>query len=96
LKADGTVNQGTQQLLPPLVTVTMVALDNASGERWSNLLHNTPVDFLQESGATFTQASDYVRDLEKLKSYLTGLHLNYRVFNTTVVLRNARWDSSSF
>ena len=96
VKSDGTVTQGTQNLLPPLVAVTMVALDEPSADKWATKMQNLPVDFLQESGASFSTAATYSQDVASLKTYLSGLRLNYRVFTATVVLRNARWDAATF
>lgn len=88
----GIVNQGTQHLLPPLVQVTMVAIDEPSAQRWEEKLGDRAVDILSESGASFKGAGSYDSDLAKLKDYLSAQKLNYRVFTSTVALRNAKWD----
>ena len=95
-RSDGTVNQGTQHLLPPLVTLTMVALDEASAQNWAASRSNKAVDILSESGAPFTTALQYSSDMDTLKTYLTQQKLNYRVFTSTLVLRNAQWDANQF
>lgn len=92
LQSDGTAKQGTQHLLPPLVQVTLVALDEPSAQRFSEQHSNQPVDILGEANAPFTDAALYEKDLARLKDYLTGERLNYRVFTATVTMRNARWD----
>jgi uncharacterized protein (TIGR02599 family) len=94
--SDGTLNQGTRNLLPPLVAVTMVAVDEASAQRWSDARHNQAVDILGEAGAPFTDAASYPADLGRLKTYLTAQKLNFRVFTATVALKNAQWDGTSF
>lgn len=88
----GKATQGTQHQLPPLVQVTMVAVDEQSAQRWEDKLGNQPVDILSESGASFKGAGSYNSDLAKLKDYLAAEKLNYRVFTSTVALRNAKWD----
>lgn len=85
-------DQGTQHLLPPLIQVTMIAIDEPSAIRWSAKNHDQPVDIVAESGAAFTNVNAYDADLLKVKDYLTSERLNYRVFTTSVNLRNARWD----
>lgn len=95
-KTTGDAVQGTQHLLPPFVTVTMVALEETSAARWADQTGNTAVDFLQEAGAPFTEAAAYAADLAALEAWLDGQKLHYETFSTTVPLRNARWDSRTF
>ena len=85
-------DQGTQHLLPPVIQVTMVAMDEASAARWASKNGDQPKDILHEANAPFTSVSSYDSDLQKLRDYLTSERLNYRVFTTAVNLRNARWD----
>lgn len=95
-KTTGEAVQGTQHLLPPLVTVTMVALEEVSAARWAERNNNAPVDFLEEAGTPFTEAARYAEDLAALEAWLEGQKLHYETFSTTVALRNARWDSRAF
>ncbi len=92
---NGAVDQGTQHLLPPLVELTMVALDEASAQNWNDSHDDRPVTMLQEAGSPFTDAALYAADMSKLKAYLTDEKVQFRVFTATVALRNARWDSRS-
>jgi uncharacterized protein (TIGR02599 family) len=92
LQQDGAAKQGTQHLLPPLVQVTLVALDEPSAQRFSEQHSDQPVDLLGEANAPFAEAALYEKDLAKLKDYLIGERLNYRVFTATVTMRNARWN----
>ncbi|QIF05812.1 Verru_Chthon cassette protein C [Roseimicrobium sp. ORNL1] len=91
--SDGTAVQGTQHLLPPQVQITLVALDEPSAQRFAEQSANRSVDILGEAGAPFAIAADYDRDLSRLKDYLNGRRLNYRVFTSSVTMRSARWDS---
>ncbi len=92
VSADGKVYQGTQHLLPPTVMVTLVVAEETSFQRWINGRQNHEVDILTEAGAPFAEASRYEHDIDMLKAYLNRQKLNYRVFSTSVALRNARWD----
>jgi uncharacterized protein (TIGR02599 family) len=92
INALGKAEQGTQHQLPPLVDITMVALDEPSARDWIEKRPSSTADFLTEAGAPFTTASQYHTDLESLKTWLTTQRLNFRVFTSTVALRNARWD----
>ncbi len=96
LDTDGNAVQGTQHLLPPFVTVTMVALEEKSATQWAERTGNAAVDFLEEAGAPFTDAAAYADDLTALETWLDGEKLHYETFSTTVALRNARSDARTF
>lgn len=96
VRQDGTLNQGTQHLLPPLVRVTLVAAEEGSLTRWLAAHGNTAVDIAAAATAPFTEAQNYDRDLGRLKQYLTDERLNFRVFTATVAMRNAAWDSTTY
>jgi len=92
--------QGTQHLLPPLLKITMIALDERSGD-YLGAETNATVQSTVMSGLSslFTSASNYTTDLEgtpdsagAVKTLLLGAKLNYRVFTTTIALRQARWS----
>lgn len=95
-----TTSQGTQHLLPPLLKVTMIALDERSGEMLSSDVNSALKDtVLQGISSLFQSAANYTTDLEgtptspgNLKKLLLGAKLNYRVFTTTIALRQARWS----
>jgi uncharacterized protein (TIGR02599 family) len=96
--AANTSLQGTQHQMPPLLKVTMVALDQRGGESLSsNATLRQKV--LDEASGLFTNAADYESDLEgtdsepgKLKKLLLDNKLDYRVFTTTIALKQARWS----
>lgn len=75
--------------LPPLVQMTMVCLDENSARR----LENGAVMPDLGLGPLFTDAASYDADLRKLEQALAQRHLSYRVFTTTVRLREAKWSS---
>ncbi len=92
ISGDGTVRQGTQHLLPPIVRVTLVAADEDSFARWVADQPGADSELLKRAGAEFTDASKHDEDVEKLKRYLDDQHIQYRVFSSAVPLRNAHWD----
>lgn len=95
-----TSSQGTQHLLPPMLKVTMVALDERSGESLSSEINaTTRSKVLSGLSSLFTSASNYTSDLEgtsdspgAIKTLLLNAKLNYRVFTTTIALRQARFS----
>ncbi|HSI87311.1 MAG TPA: Verru_Chthon cassette protein C [Candidatus Methylacidiphilales bacterium] len=79
--------------LPPVVEVTMVAIDEASAIRLAQ--GSTAPDvgltglFTSGPGA----AAKFRTDLETLQARLTEKHINFRVFTSDVVIRGARWST---
>ena len=80
----------TDYQLPPLVEVALVALDEISAQK-----------FVDESGGgspawpggLFNNATDdsFRADLVRIEELLNDKKLNYRIFTTTIPLRNSKW-----
>jgi uncharacterized protein (TIGR02599 family) len=95
---DGTKNvtlntpQGTQHLLPPLVDVIMIAIDEASAMKLASKHNNLPVNWSQ--GGPFITASigNIEADLKGLEKFLVDEKLNYRVFSATIEIKGSRWS----
>ncbi|MDZ4403380.1 Verru_Chthon cassette protein C [Prosthecobacter sp.] len=92
--------QGTQHLLPPLLKVTMIALDQMGGETLSREENEELREkVLGKVGGMFQKASDFAKELEgtedsqgELEELLLSNKLNYRVFTTTIALKQSRWS----
>lgn len=86
-----TYDQARSHLLPPLLQVTMVAIDEDSAARLRRAYPNTTPPL---TTGLFQQASQYDSDLTRLKSILNGEtggpKLNYRVFSTTIDTRERK------
>ena len=76
--------------LPPVIQVTMVALDEASASRAIRGSAAPAFDALLKG--SFTSAIKYDDDLLALQTGLANQKLNYRVFTTNVSIRGARWS----
>ncbi len=96
--AAGGTAQGTRHLLPPLLKISMVALDQMAGEQlsFSDTLRQ---EVIGKVGSLFTGASNLTQDLEgtpeepgELKTLLLQKKLNFRIFTTTIALKQARWS----
>lgn len=83
--------QGTQHLLPPMLNVTMVALDARGGERLS-FDAQLQSQVVQMVTSRFTNAASYVTDLKALETDLIQKRLAYRVFTSAIPLRQSRWS----
>ncbi len=98
--ASGMSPQGTQHLLPPLLRVTMIALDERSGEYLASTSNAAVMSQVMTGiGALFKSAGRYTQDLEgtpdspgEIRKLLLAAKVNYRVFTTTIALRQARWS----
>lgn len=86
----GSNPQGTQHLIPPLVEVTMVALDGPSAEKLELKGHGSSIP--DAAGASFTSANSYDGDIRALEGYLIQQRLNYRIFRTTIGMRSSKWS----
>jgi uncharacterized protein (TIGR02599 family) len=92
--------QGTQHLLPPLLKITMVSLDSAAGERLAESnnsgqqqrLAETLTPMFRSAAGYNNPTSTYRQELVSLQDFLVKEHLNFRVFTTTVVMKQAEWS----
>jgi uncharacterized protein (TIGR02599 family) len=82
--------------LPPLVNVTMVAVEEAAVNRLAGNA-DTPADASSAMGIAnfstlFTDEAQYDADLLRLETALSAKNIPYRTFTTTVPLRGSRWS----
>ena len=95
-EADGTTpgasyyTQAKNQL-PPLVRVTMVAIDADSAARLAGVFGTNPPALYAQS--PFTDATQYGKDLAALETVLLGYHCTYRVFVSDVSVLGAQWST---
>ena len=93
----GLGQQGTQYLLPPLVRVVLVAIDETSADRLSQTSGDagTPPFGTQISdmitGRPATQLNQTLEEIGKLLRQ--QYRVNYRIFSATVSLRGAKWST---
>ncbi len=86
-------NLDPKNQLPPIVQVTMVAVDEASYARYQAKQTGTSLPPLYDP-SLFTAAANYSTDLQTLESDLQNNHLHYRVFTTDVSIRGAQWSTA--
>ena len=87
-------NLDTHNQLPPVIQVTMVAVDETSAVRFSNAYSNLTNASPQGYGNLFQTASNLPSDLTTLGSILTAKGMNYRIFTTDVMIKGAKWSGS--
>ncbi len=86
--ADADINPKSQ--LPPIVQVTLVAIDETSAARMANGL--TPPALDASLDAIFLDSTKFDDDLKTLQKTLTDQRIGYRVFTSNVSIRGAKWS----
>jgi len=76
--------------IPPLVEVTLVAIDEASAQRLEQSTDFT--QFTDLLSTLFQRPDDFDNDLEALENELQDRRLNYRVFSTEVPIQASKWS----
>jgi len=93
----GDITTSTHHQLPPLVRVAMVAVDETSAQRLTPQGTTTPPAFLEPllgaGGSLFRRAARIDDDLAALSDALAAQHVDFRVFDTDIALRGARWSA---
>jgi len=82
--------QGTQHLLPPIMMVTMVAIDEVSARLLDEEYHGTLPQLVP--AGSFAHADSFQADLKALEEKLQEEKLNYRVFSAAIPMRNSKWS----
>lgn len=89
------VVQGVEQQVPPLVKVTMVAIDESTAVQLEEEFGESKPDIIPEN--LFQDTKDYNEDIQELIEHFNDRNqqgrtkINYRVFSTVVMLRSAKW-----
>jgi len=85
----GFYNERYAQQLPPLVRLTMVAIDETSAVRLEASNHAPPL----VPNNLFRQSEDFEADVQTLKEQLQEKNVNHKVFSTMVAIRSAKWST---
>jgi len=88
-------NLNTHHQLPPVIQVTLVAVDETSAVRFANTYSNLmSANSPQGYANLFQSASNLPIDLANLGSILASKQINYRIFTTDVMIKGAKWSGS--
>jgi len=79
------------QQVPPLVRVTMVAIDETSAVRLEAENGNSMPDLVPAS--LFRNTSNFDADILALKDLLNQNSVNHKVFSTMVAIRSSKWST---
>lgn len=80
----------TANQLPPVVLVTLIAIDEVSASRIQKG-NAPPVDIASALANKFLDRDNYETDLASLTKFLTTKNIAYRVFSTAVPIRESKW-----
>lgn len=80
------------QQVPPLVRVTMVAIDETSAVRLEAENGNGMPQLVPTS--LFRNTSNFDADVEALKASLSEKGVNHKVFSTLVAIRSSKWSTA--
>jgi uncharacterized protein (TIGR02599 family) len=77
-------------LLPPLIQITMVAIDERSAAQLDRT--GTAPNFIP--AGVFTRAANIDQDIRTMETHLQDMGVNYRVFTATIPMRAAKWTNT--
>lgn len=88
----------SKNLLPPLIEITMVAVDEKSMIRYQQLNGgdtSMPAFVPKTRFERYTNYQSFTDDLDEMRDSLDNKKVSFRVFNQTVPLRGAGWSRTS-
>lgn len=90
----GVKNAARDNVLPPIVQIMMVAIDEVSAIRL-NLTPETPPEWTQGLFKRLKTQGDFLADVKTLEDRLNAVKtkVNYRVFTADVVMRGSKWST---
>ncbi len=87
------ISTRTRHQLPPVVDVTFIALDEVSFNAFSKRQNMRSADddpkLIEKD--LFKKAKDFRKDLETVEKILKEKKLDYRIFNTSLRIRESKW-----
>ncbi len=90
----GTILTATHHQLPPLLRVVMIAIDEPSARRLNpNGLTTPPAVITTALTNRFQTAANLDADITAITSQLIQAKIIYRIFDTNVAIRGAKWSS---
>ena len=89
----GTNTALQSEQMPPVLEITMVAIDGPSAIRLDDGSGNPPAIIENALKNKFALAANYSADLSALESALAANHIHYQILSTSVTLRESKWSS---
>lgn len=80
------------QQVPPLVRVTMIAIDENAAIRFENG-SSMPRELSDAVSGLFQKSEDYNEDVRRVADTLNGMNVSHKVFSSLVMLRSSKWST---
>jgi uncharacterized protein (TIGR02599 family) len=95
--AQNSTTAKSRHQIPPLMDVTMIAVEESSMVRYMHEKQITNANKAPEliSKSLFTNPLNYQRDLDSAITELTKAKIGHRVFRTTVRMRESKWGDAN-
>ena len=90
---------GSKNQLPPVISVMIVAVDEASYSRFQGSSTTMPAslglaNLFQTVGDTLDSTkAGYAHDLQTLENNLQANHINYHIFTTKIAIPGSKWSA---
>jgi uncharacterized protein (TIGR02599 family) len=93
----GPAGQLSRHILPPILDITFVAVDENSFLQFAarQNIRSAEDDPVLVNESYFRQFSQFNQDLQNLEKDLQRQKLDYRIFTTSIRLRESRWQENS-
>lgn len=92
----GSTQGNSDYQLPPLMNITMVAIDEASAESLELVSkQDAPLKAELSNSGLFTSAANLQQDLNTLSNSLVSRKINFRIFTATVPIRASKWGKGT-
>ena len=82
----------SEHQLPPILQVTMVAIDDASAVRLAEANATAMPAFIETQWFTQSNQARFDEDMTALKAKLSAEKLNYRIFTSNISISGAKWS----
>lgn len=93
----GVASQQSRHILPPILDITFVAVDENSFLQFAarENIRSAEDDPVLVNESYFRQYAQFNQDLQNLEQDLQRRKLDYRIFTTSIRLRESRWQENS-
>lgn len=88
----GAAAEASENQLPPVLEITLVAVDEKSFLRYDKRGGNAQSEIGNIVNGLFSDPEELPEDIEKLSRDLDDLNISYRVFQASVGIRAAKWS----
>jgi uncharacterized protein (TIGR02599 family) len=93
---NSTLGTRSRHQLPPVIDITFIAVDETSFNTFANRenLKSADDDPKLIEKDFFKKVKEFRKDLDEVEKVLTAKKLEYRVFNTSLRIRESKWTDS--